>query len=222
MDEAAGLQRAADRAFEVSRQVVDAGDVQANGFQIVEDHAPFETFTETGASYMGFAVSALLASGIADKGRYGVAFTGGLAPQMHDQTYDHRAPTWQTNFTRGLDNAGYNKMMTEEEARGRYDMLKSYLGEPVKRGDGLGAFTFAKDLETLPEAFFTGHLGNLPTLSQIVITQLTESDNVWTKVLLPLVAREGSTEWFQSFIIFFGLTALGFVCVVAWAFWRHG
>ena len=27
---------------------------------------------------------------------------------------------------------------------------------------------------------------------------------------------------FQSFFIFFGLTALGFVCVVAWAFWRHG
>ncbi|CAN0606292.1 unnamed protein product, partial [Ectocarpus sp. 12 AP-2014] len=30
----------------------DAGDVQANGFQIVEDDAPGQTFTETGASYM--------------------------------------------------------------------------------------------------------------------------------------------------------------------------
>src|SRR5208282_2083413 len=40
----------------------DAGDVQANGFQVVEDDRPGRTFTETGASYMGFAVSAVLAT----------------------------------------------------------------------------------------------------------------------------------------------------------------
>jgi 3D-(3,5/4)-trihydroxycyclohexane-1,2-dione acylhydrolase (decyclizing) len=40
----------------------DAGDVQANGFQVVEDDRLGRTFTETGASYMGFAVSALLAT----------------------------------------------------------------------------------------------------------------------------------------------------------------
>src|SRR5918998_1429519 len=40
----------------------DAGDVQANGFQIVEDDRTGDTFTETGASYMGFAASALLAA----------------------------------------------------------------------------------------------------------------------------------------------------------------
>ena len=44
----------------------DAGDVQANGFQIVEDERPDLTFTETGASYMGFAASALLATGVAE------------------------------------------------------------------------------------------------------------------------------------------------------------
>jgi 3D-(3,5/4)-trihydroxycyclohexane-1,2-dione acylhydrolase (decyclizing) len=54
----------------------DAGDVQANGFQIVEDDRTGDTFTESGASYMGFAVSALLASALADMPRYGVAFTG--------------------------------------------------------------------------------------------------------------------------------------------------
>ena len=53
----------------------DAGDVQANGFQIVEDDSPYETFTEAGASYMGFSVSALLAGALADHGRYAVAFT---------------------------------------------------------------------------------------------------------------------------------------------------
>ena len=40
----------------VRANIFDAGDVQANGFQIVEDDAPGETFTETGASYMGFAL----------------------------------------------------------------------------------------------------------------------------------------------------------------------
>lgn len=63
----------------------DAGDVQANGFQIVADDAPFETFTESGASYMGFAVSALLAQPIAARGRYGVAFTGDGSFMMNPQ-----------------------------------------------------------------------------------------------------------------------------------------
>lgn len=54
----------------------DAGDVQANGFQIVEDEKPGDTFTETGASYMGFAVSSLLASAMADTPRYGIALSG--------------------------------------------------------------------------------------------------------------------------------------------------
>jgi 3D-(3,5/4)-trihydroxycyclohexane-1,2-dione acylhydrolase (decyclizing) len=54
----------------------DAGDVQAAGFQVVEDDWPNQTVTETGASYMGFAVSALLASGLADRPKLGVAFTG--------------------------------------------------------------------------------------------------------------------------------------------------
>ncbi|HWV53409.1 thiamine pyrophosphate-dependent enzyme [Pseudorhodoplanes sp.] len=63
----------------------DAGDVQANGFQIVEDDRTGDTFTESGASYMGFAVSALLASGMADKPRYGIAFTGDGSFMMNPQ-----------------------------------------------------------------------------------------------------------------------------------------
>ena len=63
----------------------DAGDVQANGFQIVEDDRTGDTFTETGASYMGFAVSALLASAMADKPRYGIAFTGDGSFMMNPQ-----------------------------------------------------------------------------------------------------------------------------------------
>ncbi len=63
----------------------DAGDVQANGFQIVEDDRTGDTFTESGASYMGFAASALLASGLADKPRYGIAFSGDGSFMMNPQ-----------------------------------------------------------------------------------------------------------------------------------------
>jgi len=63
----------------------DAGDVQANGFQIVEDDRLGRTFTETGASYMGWAVSALLATAMADKSFYGVAMTGDGSFMMNPQ-----------------------------------------------------------------------------------------------------------------------------------------
>jgi 3D-(3,5/4)-trihydroxycyclohexane-1,2-dione acylhydrolase (decyclizing) len=72
----------------------DAGDVQANGFQIVEDDRPGETITETGASYMGFAASALAASGLADNPRYGIAFSGDgsfmMNPQILIDAVQHR------------------------------------------------------------------------------------------------------------------------------------
>jgi 3D-(3,5/4)-trihydroxycyclohexane-1,2-dione acylhydrolase (decyclizing) len=63
----------------------DAGDVQANGFQVVEDDHPGQTFTETGASYMGFAVSALLATGVASSPFYGLALTGDGSFSMNPQ-----------------------------------------------------------------------------------------------------------------------------------------
>jgi len=64
----------------------DAGDVQANGFQIVEDDTPGETYTETGASYMGFAVSAIVSGGIADDPVYAIAFSGDGSFMMNPQT----------------------------------------------------------------------------------------------------------------------------------------
>jgi 3D-(3,5/4)-trihydroxycyclohexane-1,2-dione acylhydrolase (decyclizing) len=63
----------------------DAGDVQANGFQIVEDDRLGQTFTDTGASYMGFAVSALLATAVAEKPFYGLALTGDGSFTMNPQ-----------------------------------------------------------------------------------------------------------------------------------------
>ncbi|MGB3313345.1 MAG: thiamine pyrophosphate-dependent enzyme, partial [Albidovulum sp.] len=63
----------------------DAGDVQANGFQIVEDDAPGQTFTETGASFMGFSGSALLGSAYVPEPKYGIAFTGDGSFMMNPQ-----------------------------------------------------------------------------------------------------------------------------------------
>lgn len=73
----------------------DAGDVQANGFQIVEDDRLGRTFTETGASYMGFAVSALLATAITDNPFYGLAISGDgsftMSPQILIDGVEHGA-----------------------------------------------------------------------------------------------------------------------------------
>jgi 3D-(3,5/4)-trihydroxycyclohexane-1,2-dione acylhydrolase (decyclizing) len=63
----------------------DAGDVQANGFQIVEDDTPGQTFTETGASFMGFSGSALLGSAYVQDAKYGIAFTGDGSFMMNPQ-----------------------------------------------------------------------------------------------------------------------------------------
>lgn len=66
-------------------KLFDAGDVQANGFQIVEDDTPDQTYTESGASYMGFAASGMLAAGLADHKRYVYGFTGDGSFMMNPQ-----------------------------------------------------------------------------------------------------------------------------------------
>lgn len=64
----------------------DAGDVQANGFQIVEDGNEQQTITDTGASYMGFAASALMATAMTDRtGAYACAFVGDGCFMMNPQ-----------------------------------------------------------------------------------------------------------------------------------------
>ena len=63
----------------------DAGDVQANGFQIVEDDRLGRSFSDTGASYMGFAASALLATAMASTPFYAVAFSGDGSFVMNPQ-----------------------------------------------------------------------------------------------------------------------------------------
>jgi 3D-(3,5/4)-trihydroxycyclohexane-1,2-dione acylhydrolase (decyclizing) len=82
----AAIKIVADFAKEIgAAKFFDAGDVQANGFQIVEDDRTGDTFTETGASYMGFAVSALMAGALAEQPRYGIAFSGDGSFMMNPQ-----------------------------------------------------------------------------------------------------------------------------------------
>jgi 3D-(3,5/4)-trihydroxycyclohexane-1,2-dione acylhydrolase (decyclizing) len=91
----AAIKIVADFAKEIGAvKFFDAGDVQANGFQIVEDERTGDTFTEAGASYMGFAASALLGGALAEKPRYGIAFCGDgsfmMNPQILVDAIEHR------------------------------------------------------------------------------------------------------------------------------------
>ena len=86
MTQPQAVKAVADFAREVGAvKLFDAGDVQANGFQIIDDDRPFETFTESGASYMGFAASALMAAALADSPRYPIAFSGDGSFMMNPQ-----------------------------------------------------------------------------------------------------------------------------------------
>jgi 3D-(3,5/4)-trihydroxycyclohexane-1,2-dione acylhydrolase (decyclizing) len=82
----AAIKIVADFAKQIgAAKLFDAGDVQANGFQIVEDDRTGDTYTETGASYMGFAASGLLAGALAERPRYAIAFCGDGSFMMNPQ-----------------------------------------------------------------------------------------------------------------------------------------
>jgi 3D-(3,5/4)-trihydroxycyclohexane-1,2-dione acylhydrolase (decyclizing) len=86
MTEVQAIKTAVDFADEVGAvKLFDAGDVQAIGFQIAQDRRVFQTFTETGASYMGYAASALMAAAIADSPTYPIAFSGDGSFMMNPQ-----------------------------------------------------------------------------------------------------------------------------------------
>lgn len=138
----------------------DAGDVQANGFQIVEDDNPGETYTETGASYMGFAVSAVVAGGIADAPAYGIAFTGDgsfmMNPQVLIDAVEHNAKGMVVIFDNrrmaaisGLQMAQYeNTYRTNDSVAVDYVQLASAV-TGVKAVDGSGdAAALQSALET--------------------------------------------------------------------------
>lgn len=75
--------------------IFDAGDVQANGFQIVEEDSPGQSITDGGASYMGFACSAVLSAALSEQNFYPLAFTGDgsfmMNPQILIDAVEHQA-----------------------------------------------------------------------------------------------------------------------------------
>ena len=63
----------------------DAGDVQATAFQVSRDDSPDESFTDGGASYMGFGTSALLATALSDDAPYSLSVVGDGSFLMNPQ-----------------------------------------------------------------------------------------------------------------------------------------
>jgi 3D-(3,5/4)-trihydroxycyclohexane-1,2-dione acylhydrolase (decyclizing) len=135
----------------------DAGDVQANGFQIVEDDHLGRTFTETGASYMGFAVSSLLATALAPKPFYGVALTGDgsftMNPQILIDGVMHRATGCIVLFDNrrmgaisGLQHAQYGSVYSTS------DLVEVDYVAWAKAVKGVAAFHGGKTLEGLRAA----------------------------------------------------------------------
>lgn len=101
-------------------KLFDAGDVQANAFQIVGDEREGQTLTDTGSSFMGFAASAVLAAAMAERPFYPVAFSGDgsftMNPQILIDGIEHGVRGCVVIFDNrrmaaisGLQNAQYSK-----------------------------------------------------------------------------------------------------------------
>ena len=63
----------------------DAGDVQATAFQVSRDQRPDASFTDGGASYMGFGASALLATALSPASPYSLSVVGDGSFLMNPQ-----------------------------------------------------------------------------------------------------------------------------------------
>ena len=63
----------------------DAGDVQATAFQVSRDASPDLSFTDGGASYMGFGTSALLATALSAEAPYSLSVVGDGSFLMNPQ-----------------------------------------------------------------------------------------------------------------------------------------
>ena len=163
LSQPAALKAVCDFAKQVKAvKFFDAGDVQANGFQTVEDDHPFETFTETGASYMGFATCAVIASGMARDPRYGIAFTGDgsfmMNPQALISAVEHGARGMVVIFDNrrmaaisGLQHAQYGvDFRTNDSVAVDYVRMASSIS-------GVQAFSGGDTLESLRQALDQAH-----------------------------------------------------------------
>ncbi len=135
----------------------DAGDVQANGFQIVEDDRPGRCFTESGASYMGFAASALLATGIAREPFYALALIGDGSFTMNPQVLIDGAAHGARGCILLLDNRRMGAISGLQKAQYGYEHATcdevevDYLGW-ARSVAGVEAFDAGNDITRLLQA----------------------------------------------------------------------
>jgi 3D-(3,5/4)-trihydroxycyclohexane-1,2-dione acylhydrolase (decyclizing) len=137
-------------AYQVNAlKVFDAGDVQATGFQVNADSSPFETVTESGASYMGFAASSLLAAAAADAPRYMIAFSGDGSFLMNPQILVDAAVHGVRGMVVIFDNRRMGAISSLQQAQ---------YGDVFGTGDGV-AVDFAAMANAVAgvKGFFGGH-----------------------------------------------------------------
>ena len=182
LSQPAALKAVCDFAKQVKAvKFFDAGDVQANGFQTVEDDHPFETFTETGASYMGFATCAVIASGMARDPRYGIAFTGDgsfmMNPQALISAVEHGARGMVVIFDNrrmaaisGLQHAQYGvDFRTNDSVAVDYVRMASSIS-------GVQAFSGGDTLESLRQALDQAHAHAGVSVVHVPVYAGTEAD----------------------------------------------
>jgi 3D-(3,5/4)-trihydroxycyclohexane-1,2-dione acylhydrolase (decyclizing) len=153
-------------------KIFDAGDVQANGFQIVEDDKPGETINEAGASYMGFAVSALVASGIAENPKYSIAFSGDgsfmMNPQVLIDAVEHDAfgmiVLFDNRRMAAISGLQIDQYQSEFKTNDSVEVDYIQLASSIK---GIATFDGGHSLKTLNEALYKAH--NYKGLSLVYI-----------------------------------------------------
>lgn len=103
----------------------DAGDVQANGFQENVDDRIGRTITESGASYMGFSTSAVLATALSDESFYAVALTGDGSFTMNPQALIDGVQHGATGVVVLLDNRRQGAISSLQRAQYGVDYATS-------------------------------------------------------------------------------------------------
>ncbi len=182
LSQPAALKAVCDFAKQIAAvKFFDAGDVQANGFQTVEDDQPFDTFTETGASYMGFATCAVIASGLASNPRYAIAFTGDgsfmMNPQALISAVEHGARGLVVIFDNrrmaaisGLQHAQYGvDFRTNDSVAVDYVRMASSIA-------GVQALSGGDTLESLRQALEQAHAHNGVSVVHVPVYAGTHAD----------------------------------------------
>jgi 3D-(3,5/4)-trihydroxycyclohexane-1,2-dione acylhydrolase (decyclizing) len=103
----------------------DAGDVQANGFQMLEPREPGSVYTEAGASYMGFAASGVLATAVSRLPFYAVAVCGDGSFTMNPQVLIDGVALGATGCIIVLDNRRMGAISSLQRAQYGRDFATS-------------------------------------------------------------------------------------------------